>query len=107
MSAVRPDCVHALRQRVRYWSARLRVVPASVVIMDMKNKWASCSKGGRICLAREIAALPSRVRDYVIVHELMHLRVANHGRLFKAQLAAVMPDWRRRHLALDRRCRAS
>lgn len=102
MIAVRTARFDALRQRVRYWSERLRVVPTSVVIMDMKKKWASCSKGGRICLARETAALPLRTRDYVIVHELLHLRVANHGRLFKAQLGAVMPDWRLRHEALGR-----
>jgi len=102
MSTVRADRFDSLRRRVRYWSARLRVMPSAIVILNMKNKWASCSRSGRIFLARDVAELPPRTRDYVIVHELMHLRVANHGRLFKAHLGAVMPDWRQRHEALGR-----
>jgi hypothetical protein len=96
------DATVAFRKRVAYWSARLKVRPARVALTRLKNKWASCSRAGRITFARDIVSLPLRVRDYVIVHELLHLRVANHGRLYKAHMTTTLPDWQRRHRALGR-----
>jgi predicted metal-dependent hydrolase len=84
-----------LRQRVAYWSGRLRVAPKQVRIQAMTRKWASCSTAGWITLAADLAARPRRFQDYVIVHELLHLRVPNHGRLFKALLTANIPEWRK------------
>lgn len=83
-----------LRRRVAYWSVRLRVAPTQVRIQAMSRKWASCSTAGWVTLAADLANRPRRFQDYVIVHELLHLRVPNHGRLFKALLGANIPDWR-------------
>jgi hypothetical protein len=60
----------------------------------MRNKWGSCSTKGTITLAKDLAEKESRFQDYVIVHELLHLRVPNHGRLFKALMSAQVPGWR-------------
>ncbi len=68
----------------------------------MTRKWASCSDGGRVTFARDMIRQPRKFQDFVIVHELLHLRVRNHGRLFKALLSLYVPGWRRiaeRHLA--------
>jgi len=83
------------RKRVRLWSERLNVSPASVRVQRMTRKWASCSASGTVSFATDLLSKSAQFRDYVIVHELLHLRVANHGKLFKALLGLHIPDWRR------------
>ena len=61
----------------------------------MTQKWGSCSTGGIITLARDLADQRPGFQDFVIVHELLHIRVPNHGRVFKALMSAYVPDWRR------------
>jgi predicted metal-dependent hydrolase len=60
----------------------------------MVRKWGSCSSGGIITLADDLADRSADFQDFVIVHELLHLRVPNHGRLFKALLRLYMPSFK-------------
>ena len=73
----------------------MRVNPRVIRVQDMRRKWGSCSSKGTLALASDLADQDSRFQDYVIVHELLHLRVPNHGRLFKALMTAYVPGWRR------------
>jgi hypothetical protein len=61
----------------------------------MTRKWGSCSTAGTITLARDLIHEESRFQDFVIAHELLHLRVPNHGKVFKALMSLHIPDWRR------------
>ena len=61
----------------------------------MTRKWGSCSTAGIITLATDLGDQEVGFQDFVIAHELLHLRVPNHGKLFKALLNAHVPDWRR------------
>jgi predicted metal-dependent hydrolase len=54
----------------------------------MARKWASCSPSGRICFSRDLISAELDFRTYVIVHELLHLRYPNHGRVFRRLLSA-------------------
>lgn len=76
------------QQRVEGWATRLRVRPARVHVQPMFRKWGSCSSLGRLCFARDLLDQPADFQDYVIVHELLHLRIRNHGKLFSATLRA-------------------
>ena len=87
----------ALLGRVRAWQRRLGVCPRLVRIRPMTRKWGSCSTGRIVTLAADLADRPPAFQDFVIAHELLHLRVPNHGRLFKALLSAHVPDWKRYH----------
>ncbi len=69
----------------------------------MKRKWGSCSTLGTVTLAADLAGQDSGFQDFVIVHELLHLRVPNHGRLFKALMTAHVPDWKKHDTGLARR----
>ena len=61
----------------------------------MKSRWGSCNtKTGHIRLNLLLAAHPRICTDYVVLHELAHLKHPNHGTEFKALLSALMPDWR-------------
>ncbi len=85
----------AICSRVEYWSGRLNVKPRQVRVQSMTRKWGSCSMSGIITLANDLADQEDGFQDFVIAHELLHLRVPNHGRLFKALMTAYVPDWRR------------
>ena len=81
-----------LRSEVRSWSERLEVAPREVRVAAMTRKWASCSTRGRVTFASDLLAQPEEVRREVIVHELLHLKVPNHGPLFRALLSAHLAD---------------
>lgn len=59
----------------------------------MRKKWASCSTEGRLTFSRDLLAEPAEFREEVIVHELVHLLVPNHGKLFKASMRVYLPGW--------------
>lgn len=60
----------------------------------MTRKWGSCSTTGIVSLALDLDDRDRRFQDFVIVHELLHLKVRNHGRLFKALMTVHVPGWR-------------
>ena len=91
-----------IRGRVEYWAQRLSVQPRLVRVQRMTRKWGSCSTSGIVTLAADLADQDSDFQNFVIAHELLHLRVPNHGKLFKALMTAHIPDWKRHDL---RRCR--
>jgi len=68
----------------------------------MKSRWGSCSPRGRILMNTYAIKLPLGLVDYILMHELCHLRVPNHSRAFWDHLTHCMPDWERRKRALDR-----
>lgn len=85
----------ALRLRVEQWARLLKVEPRIVRVQRMTRKWGSCSTSGVITLAADLADQEPGFQDFVTVHELLHLRVPNHGRLFKALMSLHVPEWRR------------
>lgn len=87
--------VQILKRRVLAWSVKLRVNPRTIRTQDMTRKWGSCSARGTITLASDLAHQDEGFQDYVVVHELLHLRFARHGRMFKALMSAHLPGWRR------------
>src|SRR3546814_4627919 len=74
--------------RVDQWATRLRVQPTQIRVQVMTRKWASCSSRGRVTFARDLLAQSAGFQEYVIAHELLHLRIHNHGKLFNATLRA-------------------
>ena len=86
--------IKLLRDRVDAWASKLRVTPRVVRVQRMTRKWGSCSAGGTITLAADLIEQDGRFQDFVVAHELLHLRVQNHGRLFKALMTAHVPGWR-------------
>lgn len=79
--------------RLRELAARDGLEVSRVVIRDQRTRWGSCAHGGAISLNWRLMQMPDGVRDYVLWHELMHIRVANHSRRFWAQVLRVCPDY--------------
>ena len=85
----------SIRGRVADWARRLNVRPRRVRVRRMTRKWGSCSTSGVVTLADDLADQRPGFQDFVIAHELLHLRVPNHGKLFKALLTAHVPGWKK------------
>jgi predicted metal-dependent hydrolase len=69
----------------------LRVVRVSV--RNQQSRWGSCSPNGHICLNWRLVTMPNWVRDYVIIHELMHLKRLDHSKKFWKLVAAACPEY--------------
>lgn len=77
---------------MRTWARRLGVEPKEIRLRPMKRKWGSCSTAGRLTFNVELLRQPADVRRRVIVEELLHLKVPNHGKLFRALLQAYLAE---------------
>jgi predicted metal-dependent hydrolase len=95
--------VQDLRQRALAWAVKLRVNPRVIRVQDMRHKWGSCTSQGTVTLAHDLVDRSDEFQDYVIVHELLHMRFANHGRVFKALMGAYVPGWQSMETSKDQR----
>jgi len=78
------------KAEVLSWAKRIGVEPKEIRLRLMKSKWASCSSNGRLTFNSEILQQPASFRIEAIVHELLHLKVPNHGKLFKNLMKAFL-----------------
>ncbi len=80
--------------RLRELAQTLRLEVARVVIRDQQTRWGSCSPGGTVSLNWRLVQMPDAVRDYVLIHELVHLREGGHGRRFWRLVEEACPAHR-------------
>ena len=81
------------KARVRHFAEKLDVPIRSLTMRPMKNKWASCSTKCALHFNTELLDLDKEIGDYVIVHELLHFHVPNHGKLWKSLMTAHLGDY--------------
>ncbi len=100
---LRARAAKELAPQVFALAARFGLAVARVTIRDQRSRWGSCSPKGHIALNFRLLLMPPEVREYVLIHELMHLKQANHSRRFWRLVAAACPGfreaerWLRRH----------
>jgi predicted metal-dependent hydrolase len=85
---------------VEDWAERLGVQVKRVQLRAMRNKWGSISTAGTLTLASDLLDMPRRLVEYVICHELLHLRSPTHNRVYRLLLSRHIPDWREREREL-------
>ena len=84
-----------LAEMVDKWCKKMEVEEATWIVKQMKTRWGSCvEKKKFIQLNLELARLPRRCIEYVVVHELCHLRVHGHNRMFENLISQYLPNWK-------------
>lgn len=97
------EALAAVAERVELWARRMDARYAKVGVRDMTSLWGSCSPKGNLSFNRRLLEAPPEVLDYVVVHELAHLREANHSKRFWRIVNHFCPEHkdRRRWLRLN------
>jgi predicted metal-dependent hydrolase len=102
---LRARAARELPERLLALAAGHGLAVTRVSIRNQRSRWGSCSKTGHICLNWRLIQMPDAIRDYVMIHELMHLKRMDHSPRFWTLVKAVCPDfqaaraWLRRHAA--------
>lgn len=92
---LRPILSREIEYLLPIWEERTSLHPTSWSIKNMKTRWGSCNtRTGKIWLSLSLAKRPRECTEYVILHELVHLREAGHGARFRALMDEYMPNWR-------------
>jgi predicted metal-dependent hydrolase len=83
-----------VEERIEKYSLYLSVSPRKVVVKDQKTRWGSCSEKRNINLNWRLVMAPIEIIDYVVVHELCHLRIMNHSKDFWNLIESTLPNYR-------------
>lgn len=82
------------------WQARLGVSPARVSVVEQARRWGSCTQAGEVRINWRVVGAGRRVLEYVVAHELVHLRHPDHTAAFWRRLGEAMPDYEERRAQL-------
>lgn len=104
-TALRAHARDDFARRLAEQAARFGVPTPPLRLSSARTRWGSCSASGRISLNWRLIFLPPALVDYVVIHELAHLREMNHGPRFWSLVGQLCPDWRARRLELRHRGR--
>ncbi len=85
-----------IKERVNYFKTKMGVGPVDVRVMELQNRWASCSKAGNLNFHWKCLMATLKIIDYIIVHELAHLKHKNHTEKFWGEIDKILPDYRER-----------
>ena len=84
------------QERVLYYRTKMGVMPKSVRVIELRNRWASCSAKSVLNFHWKCMMAPLKILDYFVVHELAHLTHARHTEAFWNEVDKVMPDFEER-----------
>ena len=102
VSELRALAAAELPRRVEYYSEKMGLYPASVKITSAATRFGSCSGKNSICFSYRLMLYPPEAVDYVVVHELAHIKEKNHSARFYALVERYMPDYRDREKLLKK-----
>lgn len=95
-ATLRQRAKELLPDRVAHYAAIMGVTPTSVKITSARTRFGSCSGKNGICFSLYLMQYPEEAIDYVVVHELAHIRHHDHSPAFYAEVAKVLPDYKER-----------
>jgi hypothetical protein len=85
-----------LEGRVRHFSAALGPAPSGIAIHNARSRWGSCSPDDRLRFAWRLIMAPPAIIDYVVVHELCHMKIRDHSGRYWRLVAQILPDYKKR-----------
>lgn len=89
------------KEEVYLFANKIKVKVKQITVRPMTRKWASCSTNGYFTFNIELLGMDRKLGEYVILHELLHYHVPNHGKLWKSLMEAHMPDHEKRKKSLN------
>jgi len=105
-SITREEAIGRLSTRLKSLAAKIGFKYNKISFRDQKTLWGSCSQSGNISLNVKLARLPDELIDYVILHELVHIRIRDHGKDFWAALDHLLGDAKKLDRRLKKYCPA-
>lgn len=94
--ALRTQAADVFAQRTAYFAGVMGLQYGRITIREQKTRWGSCSSNHNLNFNWKLVLAPREVLDYVVVHELCHLKEMNHSREFWAEVEKILPDYRSR-----------
>ena len=101
-AALRARAKELLPPLVAHWAQIMDVRPAGITITGARTRFGSCSPKNRLSFSFRLMDFPPAAVEYVVVHELAHIRHKNHGPDFYAEVARFLPDWQTRRALLKK-----
>ena len=99
------DSAHnILATKTALWAGKIKVQPQRITIKDQKTRWGSCSSKGNLNYNWRIVMAPPEVIDYLVIHELCHLRIPNHSTLFWQEVSKFSPNFKSHRTWLQTNC---
>ena len=89
-----------LQKRIAKHSNSTKLIPSKIIVKDLKTKWGGVSKKRTLTINQKLIRASGKIIDYVIIHELCHLKIPNHGQSFWNMMSSKMPDFERRKIWL-------
>lgn len=96
----RARAAERLRERIARWAQHIGVAEPPMLVREQRRRWGSCDADGMVRLNWRVIQAPMRLVDYVVAHELVHLKQYDHSRAFWARLGRAMPDYEARKAEL-------
>ena len=96
----RKEALRVLTERSRHFASLLQVVPTEIVVKTQKTRWGSCDRHNVIRYNWRIVMAPPELLDYLVIHELAHIKEKNHGPNFWALVESILPDYQEKRRAL-------
>ena len=91
-----------LPERVAYYASQVGVTYGRITIRNQRTRWGSCSSKGNLNFNCLLMLMPAEIQDYVVVHELCHIRHHDHSPAFYRLVESVLPDYKERERLLRR-----
>jgi len=92
----RAQAVNVLDRAVRSYASRMKVEPTGIRVTGAKTIWGSCSSSNRLSFSWKLMMIPFELVEYIVVHELAHIREHNHSPRFWAIVESFLPDYQDR-----------
>lgn len=97
---LRQQAARVIPERVAYYSRLMGLTPTGIKITGAQKRFGSCSGKNSLCFSWRLMQYPPAAIDYVVVHELAHIRHHDHSPAFYALIARYMPDYKQRQKLL-------
>lgn len=99
-AALRREAARVLPEKVAYYAEKMGVTPTGIRVTGAQKRFGSCSAKNSLCFSFYLMRYPEEAIDYVVVHELAHIRHHDHSRAFYNAVAQVLPDYKAREKLL-------